>query len=215
MRAMRAWGTRGTRRLEFAQGRSDDVLAADTIAMARRPDVLMQYPTVSGVKRMPRGGVEIRPALDRFVTASTKSEKALVRVPRHRRCGYLGSAKTARSPSCSRGREESFHRSVRRVAAAQVKADLLDFYNRFFARWMSTTDFQRWRTSSVRTRRPRRKFRGAAPSAIATAEFAARLKRGGCGFLDGCGHRPLAQPLTARERATLFTVAKMNAYAPV
>ena len=48
----------------------------DTVAMAKATyDVLTQYPMLSGVKRTPREWDEIRPALDRFITASTKTEK--------------------------------------------------------------------------------------------------------------------------------------------
>jgi hypothetical protein len=194
---------------------------ADTVAMAKATyDVLMRYPTVSGVKRAPRSWDEIRPVLDRFVTASTKSEKK-----RWFASQGVDDVAFLEGISLKDGGEPFLlawpGRKLPPLGSSQsrqheVKADLLDFYNRFFAQWMSTTDFQAMANEFGPDASPRdAKSRGAAPNTIGKAEFAARLKVWRLrdhGRIAEIAHS--LKPLTAHERATLDAIAKEpNAYA--
>jgi uncharacterized protein DUF6765 len=194
---------------------------ADTVAMAKATyDVLTQYPAVSGIKRTPRSWDEIRPALDRFVAASTKSEKK-----RWFASQGIDDAAFLEGISLKDGVEPFTlawpGRRLPPLAAPQsrqheVQADLLEFYNRFFARWVTTADFQAMATEFGRDSSPRdAKSRSAVPNTMGTVELAARLKAWRLrdhGRVADIAHS--LQPLTARERATLDTVAKApNAYA--
>jgi hypothetical protein len=194
---------------------------ADAVAMAKATyEVLTQFPTVSGRKRTPRSWDEIRPALDRFATASTKSEKRLWFASQG-----IDDVAFLEGISLRDGAEpfvlEWPGRNLPPLVSPQsrqheVKADLLDFYNRFFARWMSTTDFQAMANEFGPDASPRdAKSRGAAPNALAIADLAARLKAWRLrdhGRVANIAHSQKA--LTASERATLDTVAKgPNAYA--
>jgi hypothetical protein len=194
---------------------------ADTVAMAKATyEVLTQYPTVSGGKRTPRTWDEIRPALDRFVTASTKSDKN-----RWFASQGIDDAAFLEGISLRDGGEPFLlawpGRNLPPLSSPQsrqheVKADLLDFYNRFFARWMSTTDFQAMANEFGPDVSPRdAKSRGTVPIAAGKAELAARLKAWRLrdhGRVADIVHS--LQPLTSGERATLDIVAKEpNAYA--
>jgi hypothetical protein len=183
-------------------------------------DVLTQYPAVSGAKRTPRNWEEIRPALDRFVTASTKSEK-------RRWFASQGMDDVSFLEGISlRDGAQPFElrwpgRKLPPLGSAQsrqhyVQADLLDFFNRFFARWVSSTDFEAMATEFGPNTSPHdANSRSAVPKQIATAELATRLKVWRLrdhGRIANIAHS--VQPLTARERATVDAVAKEpNAYA--
>ncbi|HEV2976232.1 MAG TPA: hypothetical protein VG425_01450 [Casimicrobiaceae bacterium] len=194
---------------------------ADTIAMAKATyDVLTQYPAVSGAKRTPRNWEEIRPALDRFVAASTKSEK-------RRWFASQGMDDVSFLEGISlRDGAQPFElrwpgRKLPPLGSSQsrqhyVQADLLDFFNRFFARWVSSTDFEAMATEFGPNTSPHdANSRSAVPKQIATAELATRLKVWRLrdhGRIANIAHS--VQPLTARERATVDAVAKEpNAYA--
>src|SRR3989442_6206649 len=76
--AARAW--RHTKTRGGASSHKADLTSywpADTVAMAKATyDLLTQYPLISGQKRTARTWEEIRPALDGFIKASTKTGKA-------------------------------------------------------------------------------------------------------------------------------------------
>jgi hypothetical protein len=193
---------------------------ADTIAMAKATyDVLTQYPAVSGKKRTPRNWEEIRPALDRFVAASTKSEKKLWFASQG-----LDEVSFLEGISLRDG-AQPFElrwpgRKLPPLGSSQsrqhyVQADLLDFFNRFFARWVSSTDFDAMATEFGPNTSPHdANSRSAVPKQIAKAELATRLKVWRLrdhGRIANIAHS--VQPLTARERATVDAVAKEpNAY---
>jgi len=192
---------------------------ADTIAMAKASyEVLTQYPTVSGSKRTPRSWDEIRPALDRFIVASTKSEKS-------RWFASQGIEDVAFLEGISlRDGEQPFAlawpgRKLPPLASPQsrqhaVNADLLDFYNRFFARWISTTDFEGMATEFGPDATPRDASSPVRKTAGKT-ELAARLKVWRLrdhGRIADIAHS--VKPLTARERAVVDSTAKeTDAYA--
>ena len=194
---------------------------ADTVAMAKATyEVLTQFPTISGVKRTPRSWDEIRPALDRFVAASTKTEKR-----RWFASQGIDDAAFLEGISLKDGAQH-FElawpgRKLPPLGSPQsrqhaVQADLLDFYNRFVARWVSTTDFEAMAGEFGPDASPSdARSRSAGSDAIGKTELAARLKAWRLrdhGRVADIAHS--LQPLTARERATLDAVAKeTNAYA--
>jgi hypothetical protein len=183
-------------------------------------EVLTQYPTVSGIKRAPRSWDEIRPALDRFVAASTKSEKK-----RWFAAQGIDDVAFLDGISLPDGVEPFAlawpGRSLPPLGSPQsrqheVPPDLLDFYNRFFERWVTTADFQAMAAEFAPDASPRdMKSPSAVQNAMGKAELAARLKAWRLrdhGRIGDIAHS--LQPLTARERATLDAAAKApNAYA--
>jgi hypothetical protein len=194
---------------------------ADTIAMAKATyDVLTQYPTVSGAKRTPRNWEEIRPVLDRFVAASTKSEKRAWFASQG-----IDDVSFLEGISLRDGAQPfALHwpgRKLPPLGSSQsrqhyVQADLLDFFNRFFARWVSSTDFDAMVTEFGPIASPHDgNSQSAVPKPMAKAELATRLKLWRLrdhGRIANLAHS--VQPLTARERATVDAVAKEpNAYA--
>jgi hypothetical protein len=120
---------------------------SDTIAMARATyDVLARYPQLSQTPRKPRSWDELRPLLDRFIAAATKTEKKRwFNAQGIDDVSFLGSISLpdGSEPFLSRwpGRRLPPLESAR-SRQHEVPADLLDFYNRFFARWISGTDFE-------------------------------------------------------------------------
>jgi hypothetical protein len=118
----------------------------DTVAMARATyDLLMRYPAISGVQRNPRGWDEIRPELDAFITASSKTEKA-----RWFAAHTLRDVSFLEGISLPDGTEAFVQRWPGRKLPPlttelsqqhAVEPGLLDFFNRFFARWLGTEDF--------------------------------------------------------------------------
>jgi hypothetical protein len=120
---------------------------ADTVAMAKAVyDVLTQYPALSNTKRTARTWDEIRPSLNGFIVASTKTEKK-----RWFASHGISDASFLEGISLKDGAQpfelKWTERKLPPLASPQsrqhaVAADLLDFYNQFFAQWVSTNDFQ-------------------------------------------------------------------------
>ena len=193
----------------------------DAVAMAKATyEVLTQYPTLSGVKRTPRGWDEIRPALDRFITASTKSEKKSWFVSQG-----VSDVSFLEGVSLKDG-AQPFElkwpgRRLPQLASPQsrqheVEASLLDFYNRFFTRWMSTLDFDAMASEFGPGRNPQSVKRlGENSESVNESELVARLKVWRLrdhGRVAEIAHS--IQSLTARQRSALDSVAKEpNAYA--
>jgi hypothetical protein len=205
--ATRAWGHPKTR--GGASSHKADLTSywpADTVAMAKATyDILTQYPLISGKERTARTWEEIRPALDGFIKASTKTNKAgwfvahgvsdvsfLEGISRPDGAKAFAQQWPGRKLPPLAGKESRQHR---------VDADVLDFYNRFFARWLGTTDF-----GAVAAQ-----FGAAA----ANSELAMRLKLWRLrdhGSVAELAHTP--GPLTTRQRESLDAIAKRpNAYA--
>jgi hypothetical protein len=187
---------------------------ADTLAMAKAVyDILTQYPMLPGTPRQARSWGEIRPLLGGFISASTKSDKARWFADHGiRDASFLEgiSLRDGARPFELKWAE----RKLPALAAPQsrqhfVDADLLDFFNRFFEQWVSTSDFEAL-ASAFGAGRPRA---SAAPGS--RAELTARLKVWRLrdhGRVADIAHA--AAPLTAQQRARLDAIAReRNAYA--
>jgi hypothetical protein len=191
--------------------------ATDTVAMAQATyDILKQYPSISGTQRTARNWEEIRPELDDFIKASTKTEKA-----------YWFAAHGINDVSFLEGISlpdgtDSFlqHWSGRKLPPLNseesrqhaIDAALLDFYNRFFARWLSTEDF-----AAVVA-----EFSAVADTTGETAaatmsreEFESRLKLWRLRDAGRVAELALQrEPLTAQQRTDIDAIAKQpDAYA--
>ena len=156
--------------------------SADTVAMAKSVyEVLKQYPELSEKKRTPRPWEEIRPALNSFILASTKADKRRWFVSHG-----ISDVSFLEGISLRDGTQRFDLRWPGRklppLATPQsrqhaVDADLLDFFNRFFAQWVSTTDFEALASTfgpSVGSLNA--KLRGASSPPVGKAELVARLK---------------------------------------
>jgi Family of unknown function (DUF6765) len=155
---------------------------ADTVAMAKAVyDVLTQFPMLSGTRRIARRWDEIRPSLDGFIAASTKTEKK-----RWFASHGISDASFLEGITLRDGARpfelKWTERKLPPLATAQsrqhaVAADLLDFYNRFFAQWISTSDFRALASAfgpNLASRNAKRP--GGLSPPFSQAELVARLK---------------------------------------
>jgi hypothetical protein len=121
---------------------------ADTLAMAKATyDSLTSYPPIMEVVRMPKSWEQIRPAIDGFVNAATKTDKKSWFVAQGiTDVSFLGDT------TLKDGAERFDVRwSDRRLPALTsmrsqqhgVPADVLDYFSRFFVDWMSSDDLDR------------------------------------------------------------------------
>jgi len=142
-----AWGVPETRGGPYSH-KADltNFWSADTVAMAQATyNILKQYPALTGAQRTPRSWDEVRSELDGFIGATTKTDKAIwfaahgvsdtsflegISLP-DGSDAFLEHWPNRKLPPLSS--EESRQHSI--------DAALLDFYNSFFARWLSTEDF--------------------------------------------------------------------------
>jgi hypothetical protein len=119
---------------------------ADTVAMAQATfEILKQYPSISETQRSARNWQEIRPELDEFINASTKTKKAQWFVAHG-----LNDVSFLEGISLPDGAEAFLHHwpgrklpplSSEKSSQHAIDPVLLDFYNRFFASWLGTEDF--------------------------------------------------------------------------
>ena len=156
--------------------------SADTAAMAKAVyDVLTQFPLLSGAQRTARSWDEVRRSLDGFIAASTKTEKKRWFASHGIRDASFLEGITLRD-GAERFDLKWAGRKLPPLATPQsrqhaVAEDLLDFYNRFFARWISTNDFRALASAfgpnlaSHNARRP-----GHLSPPFSEAELVARLK---------------------------------------
>lgn len=174
---------------------------ADTLAAAKATyDVLLQFAPVGGVRRTPQAWDSIRPQLDAFIKASTKSQKrdwfaaqGITEVSFLEGISLPDGAKPfeliwggRRLPPVPTHQSRQHH----------VDEALLDFYHRFFERWMAARDFAALAAEFGPTGPERR------------AELAARLKL--WRMRDHARVAELAhalRPLTEEERARVDTLA--------
>src|SRR5689334_11582027 len=190
---------------------------SDTVAMAKATyDVLLQYPSPPDAKRAPRPWDEIRPALARFISAATKSEKKDWFVAQGiSDVSFLegvslpdgAAAFDAKWPGRKLPPLDSVQSRQHNIAS-----DLLSFYSRFFGRWLSSTDFEA-QAAEFGVEAPARGKRAA--STTNRAELAARLRAWRIrdhGRIADIAHS--LPPLTANQRAALAAIARRpNAYA--
>ncbi len=186
---------------------------ADTVAMAKATyENLTHYPTADGEKRTPRNWEEIRPALDGFVAASTKTEKRRWFVAQG-----INDVSFLEGINLPDGAEPfALVWPDRRLPALtspvsrqhETPQDLLDFYNQFFAKWLAATDFTKLAVEFGIDTKPGVSKRGAF-KAMDKAELAARLavwRLRDHGRIANIAHS--LGPLTASERATVNAAAK-------
>ena len=119
---------------------------ADTVAMANASyDLLLQYPAIGGAKRSPKPWAAIRPLLDGFIRASTKAQKK-------KWFNEQGIADVSflEGITLADGSEAfDLHWNAHKLPPLstlvstqhKIDAGLLEFFNRFFAQWVSTDDF--------------------------------------------------------------------------
>jgi hypothetical protein len=190
---------------------------ADTVAMAQATyEILTHYPLISGTQRNARHWDEVRPELDNFIKASTKTEKGLWFAAH-----AMNNVSFLEGISLPDGAEAFLlHWPGRKLPPLStpesrqlaIDAGLLDFYNRFFARWLDTDDFAALVTE----------FSGApdangekTAATMSRKDLESRLKlwrlRDHGNVADLALQR---EPLTAQERASIDAMAKQpNAYA--
>ncbi|HEV3020525.1 MAG TPA: DUF6765 family protein [Burkholderiaceae bacterium] len=193
----------------------------DTAAMARAVyDVLTQYPPLSTTPRTAHKWEQIVPSLDGFIKASTKTEKK-----RWFASHGISDASFLEGISLRDG-AQPFDltwpgRKLPPLATPQsrqhaVDAALLDFFNRFFAQWVATNDFDALASAfgpdfgSGTAKRPA----GSLPP-VTKAELVARLKVWRLrdhGRVAEIAHAP--QALTVAQRSVLDAIGKdRKAYA--
>jgi len=121
---------------------------ADTLAMAKATyDVLVSYPPIMEATRSPKTWDQIRGAVDGFVKAATKTEKKAWLVAHGiADASFLGDTtlKDGSERFDARWSERKLP-ALRSMQSRQhgVDAEILDFYSRFFADWMSSDDLDR------------------------------------------------------------------------
>jgi hypothetical protein len=186
---------------------------ADTLAMASATyDLLRQYPMIADVKRSPKEWTQIRPLLDGFIRASTKSEKKKWFAEQGiADVSFLEGISLADGTEAFSAKWEA-HKlpplSTAKSTQHHVDDALLEFFNRFFSQWMSTEDFDAL-AGEFGTVPPPAKAVRAAPAPMDKAELAARLRAWRIrdhGRIAEIVHS--LQPLTAQQRNTLSSIAK-------
>ncbi len=184
----------------------------DTVAMARVTyDILKQYPSISGAQRKVRNWDEIRPELDDFIKAPTKTEKA-----RWFAAHGMNDVSFLEGISLPDGAEAFLQRWPGRKLPPlnsedsrqhATDAQLLDFYNRFFARWLSGEDFAAVVAEFSKAPDTRGGTAGGATTSPEQLESRLKLWR----LRDHGRVAELAlqrEPLTAEERAAIDALAK-------
>jgi len=192
---------------------------ADTVAMAKATyEVLTRFPLLAGAPRTARRWDQVRPLLDGFVAAPTKADKK-----RWFASHGIGDVSFLEGISLSDGGppfELTWKgRKLPPLATPvsrqhDVDADLLDFFNRFFAQWVATDNFDALAAAFGPDAGPRN-GKPSAPLHISRQELAARLKVWRVrdhGRVAEIAHAP--RVLTESQRAALDAIGReRNAYA--
>ncbi|HEY3178207.1 MAG TPA: DUF6765 family protein [Casimicrobiaceae bacterium] len=191
----------------------------DTVAMAKATyDTLLQFPPPPGTKRTPRKWEEIRPALTRFIAASTKAEKKNWFVAQGvSDVSFLEGISLPDGPQPIDikwpGRKLPPLPSLQ-SRQHDVPAELLNFYSRFFSRWLVSVDFDAV-AAEFGPAQPTAGKRNQMPAGISRAELAARLRAWRLrdhGRVAEIAHS--LQPLAPSQRALLEKLGKKaGAYA--
>jgi hypothetical protein len=192
----------------------------DTLAMAKATfDVLTRYPNIMGEARSPKSWGSIQPMLDRFIKASTKSEKKAWFISQGIvDASFLGD--TTLKDGAPRFDDRWSQRKLPKLTNVQsrqhyIDQDILDFYNEFFAQWMTTDDFDGLAARVVAAPAAREKHDTSPPFSMDKAALVAHLKLWRMrdhGRAAEFAHAPL--PLTAKQRAAVNSLGKA-AYAYV
>ena len=183
---------------------------ADTVAMAKATyDILARYPMPAGAKRQAKSWDAIAPELDGFVRAATKTAKKDWFVAH-----AIADVSFLEGVSLPDGKEAFTQtwpgRRLPPLSSAEsrqhgVDPALLAFFNRFFAQWMSSDDFEALALAFG----PTKSRRGSKP--VADAQLVARLEawrlRDHGRFAD-IAHS--LKPLSVQQRRTLDVAAKTN-----
>jgi len=121
---------------------------ADTVAMAKATyDALVNYPSIMEAKRSPKSWDENRAALDSFAKAATKTEKKAWFIAHGiTDVSFLGD--TSLKDGTERFDALWSERKLPALTSMQSRqhgadVDVLDFFSRFFADWMSADDMDR------------------------------------------------------------------------
>jgi hypothetical protein len=182
----------------------------DTVAMAQTTyDILRQYPSISGARRKARNWDEVRLELDDFIKAPTKTEKA-----RWFTTHGMDDVSFLEGISLPDGAEAFLeHWPGRKLPPLStdvsrqhaIDAQLLDFYNRFFARWLSGEDFAAVVAEFSKVPDASAGTAGAAmsPEQLESHLKLWRLRDHG----SVAGLAPRREALTADERATIDALA--------
>ena len=188
---------------------------ADTVAMAQATyEILTRYPPIAGAPRNARSWDEVRHELDDFIKASSKTEKG-----RWFAAHAMSDVSFLEGISLPDGAEAFLqHWPGRKLPPLgtpesrqhQIDAGLLDFYNRFFSRWLNTEDF-----AALADEFSGASEAGGEKAATTRRELESRLKlwrlRDHGSVADIALQR---QPLTAQERASIDAMARLpHAYA--
>jgi len=189
---------------------------ADTLAMAKASyDLLLQYPAIAGVKRLPKEWAQIRPLLDGFVRASTKSDKKKWFLQHGIRDVSFLEGITLPDGGEPFDLRWNAHKlpplSTLHSTQHHIASDLLDFYSRFFIQWASTEDFDALAENFGAPSRPDVNTGVRPPVVTARTELAARLRAWRIrdhGRVADLAHA--GKPLTAAQRATLTSIAKSS-----
>jgi hypothetical protein len=191
----------------------------DTVSMAKATyEVLAQYPEAEGGKRTPRSWDEIRPALSRFVAASTKTEKKNWFVAQGvTDVSFLDGISLPDGPNpldlTWPGRKLPPLKTVQ-SRQRDIPVEVLNFYGRFLGRWLSATDFEAV-AAEFGADTGKAGKRNVSPIHLSRAELAGRLRAWRMrdhGRVAEIAHS--LQPLTASQRATLAEIGKTSvAYA--
>ena len=154
---------------------------ADTRAMAKATfDTLTLFPPIMGEARSPRSWEQIQPALDGFIKASTKSEKRDWFVSH----GILDVAFLGDTTLKDGTRRFDLRWSQRKLPRLpsmssrqhQVDGDVLEFFSRLFASWISSDDLDGVARAFGAAALPRASRADGRRAAMEKAELAARLK---------------------------------------
>jgi hypothetical protein len=190
---------------------------ADTVAMAQATyEILTRYPSVSGAQRTARPWEEIRPELDGFINSSSKTEKAHWFAARG-----MSNASFLEGISLPDGAEAFLpHWPGRKLPPLNteqseqhaVPPDLLNFYNRFFTRWLGTEDFASLAAEFAGTPSA---SGGNAAATMSRDELESRLKLWRLHDHGRVAELALQrEKLTAEQRASIDKMAQQpNAYA--
>jgi hypothetical protein len=183
---------------------------ADTLAMAKATyDIFVRYPMPASSKQKPKAWDAIAPELDKFIQASTKTDKKAWFVAHG-----IADVSFLEGISLPDGKE-SFTgkwpgRKLPPLPSAEshqhgVDAELLAFFGRFFTQWMSSDDFDALATTFA----PATAKRGRKP--VADPELVARFEvwrlRDHGRFAD-IAHSQ--RPLSAKQRKIVAAAAKAS-----
>jgi hypothetical protein len=189
---------------------------ADTVAMAKMTyDLLLQYPAIADAKRAPKGWAEIRPLLDGFIRAATKTEKKNWFVQQGiRDVSFLEGITLPDGAEVFDARwneHKLLPLSTLQSTQHHIASDLLDFYSRFFIQWASTDDFDALAETVGAPARSPARTSIESPVAMARTELAARLRVWRIrdhGRVADLAHAP--KPLTGAQRTALASIAKSS-----